>query len=222
MRLAADAVLASIGIFIALVVVSMATYPGGSWLAPNAQQHDLLRNFLCDLLGPMAINGKPNPVGSAAMIAAMVVLALGLGVLWWSMGRLFVSPRLSVAIRVCGTVSLLGLVAVPFTPPTVSYPLHAAAVFSGGGPAAAACVLSLIGMAIEPRTRPLAVLGTIAMVWVLIGFASYAQQYFGGSHPTIWKPISHRIATVFFVSWLVAIGLALKGVAKREAPPVAP
>jgi len=209
-RHAANAILVSVGLFLALVAGSMAAYPGGSWLDLQAGSHDLLRNFLCDLLGPIAINGEPNGLGSRAMITAMVILALGLGVTWWSIPGLFTGSTLGKAIRGCGTLSLIGLVAVPLTPPTVSYQLHAAAVFTGGGPAAAAFVLSLVGLARDRRTHRLALLGGLAFLWVLIGFGLYARQYFFGGGPTVFLPASHRVATLCVLGWLIAIALQLR------------
>jgi hypothetical protein len=210
MRLAAHALLISIGLFIALAAASMLTYPGGSWLDLHATRHDLLRNFLCDLLGPVAINGQPNPVGSAAMIAAMVILAAGLGILWWALPALFPSTALGRAIRVCGTLSLVGLVAVPLTPPTVSYQLHAAAAFAGGAPGIFAWLFCLVGLGSRRATRALAIFGALALVLVAIGFALYVHQTFFGGGPTILLPASHRIATLFFLGWLVAVALQLK------------
>lgn len=190
--------------------MSFATYPGGSWLDRRAVGHDLLRNFLCDLLGPTAINGRPNPVGSVAMILAMGSLTLGLTVMWWTMPRLLTGRSLGLTIRACGALSLLGLVAVPLTPPTLSYPLHAAAVFTGGIPGAAAWLLALFGLAREARTRRLASLGALALAFMTVGFALYSFQYFGGGGPTLLLPVSHRIATVFFLGWVVAVALQLK------------
>ena len=210
---AARSILASVGTFIALVVLSMATYPGGSWLDRTSRSHDLLRNFLCDLLGPVAINGAPNPVGSAAMMGAMGILALGLGVLFWSVPALFIGPTVAVAVRACGTISLIGFVAVPFTPPTVSYQLHAAAIFGGGVPAFAAWIFCLVGLARSPATRGLAWLGGLALFFVAVGFGLYSREYFFRGGPTVLLPASHRVATVLFLAWLIAIALRLRSAA---------
>ena len=215
MRLAPNAILASVATFLALAGVSMATYPGGSWLDVHAQRHDLWRNFLCDLLGPIAINGAPNAIGSAAMIAAMVILALGLAVTWWSTPRLFTGRWLTIAIRGCGLLSLVGLVAVPLTPPTVSYQLHAAAIFGGGIPAAVAFALCVYGLGREAGTRRLGLLGALALLLMLIGFGLYARQYWGGGGPTVVLPASHRVATGFFLWWLIAVALRMRAAVQR-------
>src|SRR5579862_3417919 len=134
-------ILAFVGLFLALVSVAMANYPGGNWLDRAARGHDLARNFLCDLLGPVAINGLPNSVASLAMQAAFAVLAAGLTITWWLVPRFFDAPRLARAMRACALVSLLGLMAIPLTPPTVSHSLHAMAVLAGGVPALVAWML---------------------------------------------------------------------------------
>ncbi len=206
----ANAILALVLAFVALVAISMASYPGGSWLDLRANRHDLLRNFLCDLLAPIAINGQPNRVGSLAMMGAMTVLALGLAVTWWSIPYLFAQPRFAVAIRICGVLSTIGLFTVPFTPPTVSYRLHAAAIFAGGVPAFAAGIISLIAFARGNATRRLAWLGGITLISLMVGFSLYSNQLINQTAATIILPASHRIATVLFLSWVIAIAVRLR------------
>lgn len=201
------AILACVAGSLALMGLSMATYPGGSWLDRGAQHHDWLRNFLCDLLGPVAINGQPNPIGGPAMIAAMGLFAVALALTWWTIPRLFTGERLGLGVRVFGVVSTVGLVAVPLTPPTVSYQLHAAAVFTGGIPAFAAWLLSVVGLARMPATRRLAALGLWALLLVGVGFGLYAREYFFRGGPTVLLPVSHRVATVFVVGWVVAVAV---------------
>jgi hypothetical protein len=202
-------ILGTLSAFVGAGVVSAAYYPGGSWLDRRAAGHDLVRNFLCDLLAPVAINGQPNLVGSVAMMAGMGVFALGLALYWWSMPRLFSSVALTRAVRGCGVVSTLGLLAVPLTPPTESYQLHAAAVFSGGIPAFAAWILSLVAFSQRAETRRLAWLGLIALLLVGLGFGLYTREYFFRGGPSVMLPLSHRVATVAFLAWVIAVSRVL-------------
>ena len=215
-------------VFVVLIAISMASYPGGTWMDPHAAGHDLLRNFLCDLVGPVALNGEPNRLGSVAAPVAMVVLAGGLGLAWWLLPRFFPSLgassttssrparlRLTVAIRCCGLVSVLGLVAVPLTPPVEAYGLHAAAVFVGGLPGIAASVLSVLGLA---RRRPrLAWLGGVAVVLALVDGTLYTQQLIAGGVPTVFLPAIERLATLALLVWLVAIGLGARSLAREQS-----
>jgi hypothetical protein len=198
--------LAFVGLFLGLVSVAMATYPGGNWLVRSARGHDLARNFLCDLLGPVAINGLPNPIASVLMQAALGVLAAGLTVTWWLIPRLLDAPRLSRAIRVLAVVSLVGLISVPLVPPSVSYSLHAVAVLSGGLPAIVAWVLALHALGRQARTRALAGLGLLALLSMALAFALYAYQLFWHTRPNLVLPLSHRLATLLCVAWLVRLG----------------
>ena len=78
------AVLAAIATFLGLVFFAMRAYPGGTSWNATAPGHDFWLNYLCDLARPTALNGAPNPTGSALAQAAMVALAIGL-VPWWSL-----------------------------------------------------------------------------------------------------------------------------------------
>lgn len=204
-------ILVFVGLFLALVSVAMATYPGGNWLERGARGHDLARNFLCDLLSPVAVNGLPNPVASLAMQAALGVLAIGLTVTWWLMPRLLDAPRLSLAIRVSAVLSLLGLISVPLTPPSASSSLHAVAVLGGGVPAVIAWGLSLHALGRQPRTRALAELGLAALLGVVMAFLLYAHALVWRTHPNLALPLSHRLATLLCLVWLVRLGIARRG-----------
>jgi hypothetical protein len=228
MRAAGNVILASVAGFLALASAAMAAYPGGSWLEQRAASHDFWRNFLCDVLGPVAINRQPNPLGSALMISAMLVMAVGLATAWWAIPWLFtpvagktqepppftpsgVEGALGRALRISGMTSMVGLIAVPLTPPTVSYAWHAAAVFGGGAPALLAWTLAVIGLWRAPKTKRLGVLGAVALASVAVALGLYALALGDTAHPNLLLPVSHRVATALFVAWLLAVALALRG-----------
>ena len=195
--------------FVTLVVVSMAQYPGGSWLVRRATSHDFWRNFLCDLLGPTAINGQPNDVSSLAMKLAMAALLPALAVLWWRLPELFKNHRrLGFAVRLFGALSMVGMAAVPLTPPTASYERHAAAIFSGGVPSFIAWLLALSALLQVKQQRRLALVGGVALATVAVAFCLYAREFFFGGTPNVALPASHRVASLVLLSWLVHVGLA--------------
>jgi hypothetical protein len=210
MRFASKCILTSQGTFMALIALSMASYPGGTWADPRARGHDLLRNFLCDLLGRTALNGEANPVGAIATPLAMLALVLGIGLVWWVLPACFPKrTALGLAIRILGSVSTLGLLALPLTPPAVAYELHATAAFAGGGPGLVAGVLSIVGLAGEPRTHRLARLSAVALLCIVVGVGLYAQQLLVGGAPSLLLPISHRLATAFLLIWMTAVALQM-------------
>src|SRR5690242_7027467 len=85
----ARGILAMVAVAVALLVAAMVSYPGGTWMDPNSHGHDFIRNFLCDLAMPVALNGMPNPVGAVAVPVALFVLSAGLALFWWELPRLF-------------------------------------------------------------------------------------------------------------------------------------
>jgi hypothetical protein len=211
MRAAGNFILVSAGTFVALIAVSMATYPGGTWTEPQTRGHDFLRNFLCDLLGPAGLNGEANPVGAIATRIAMIALVLGLWVAWWAIPTLFSTrASLAMAIRILGTVSTAGLLALPLTPPSEAYELHAVFALSGGGPGLAAGVLSIVGLGSARHTRRLAVLSAVALMCALLGVTLYAHQLVVGGAPTLLLPVSHRIATALLLGWMAALALQMR------------
>lgn len=78
-RLLALAVVPPLLVFVALMAAAMASYPGGTWEERSAQGHSQLRNFLCDLTRPVALNGQPNALGARCadfgLMAYVVALA---------------------------------------------------------------------------------------------------------------------------------------------------
>lgn len=193
-------------------------YPGGSYLDLSALGHDFWRNFLCDLLNENAINGTNNRVGAILMQTAMGCLIPGLGILWWYIPNLFpTSRRLGAAVRISGTLSLFGFIAVPLTPPHASYVVHAAAIFSAGVPALLAWVLSLVALRISSvNARWVAGVGYVAASTAFVGVALYARELFFDVTRSVWLPTSNRIATILLLVWILSVAQALHRTSKRD------
>lgn len=204
-------VLGSVAAFVLLVGASIAAYPGGTVFDRRAAGHDLLRNFLCDLLAPVALNGQPNPVGAIAAPLGMLALTLGLGVLWWILPRAFASqPALGRAVRVAGSIATVGLLAVPLTP-SIHFPvLHAVAVLVACAPALVAGVLATVGLARAGRAR-LASLGGALFAVGGLDAAIFAVHCAAGGPAPLALPALQRIACALLLAWVVALALHLRG-----------
>src|SRR6187549_2918286 len=111
------AVVMTIAAFVALAILAMRAYPGGTSWDASAPGHDFWLNYLCDLARPTALNGVPNPCGSTLAQAAMLSLAVGL-VPWWSLvARLTPGhPRAGRAMRALGAVAAIGIAFVVALP----------------------------------------------------------------------------------------------------------
>src|SRR5262249_39586691 len=75
--------LASCALALSLLGAAMCAYPGGTHWDRAAPGHDFWRNYLCDLARTVALNGAPNPLGSALARAAMASLAVAIGLFFW-------------------------------------------------------------------------------------------------------------------------------------------
>jgi hypothetical protein len=91
-RARARATIISFIVFLALYGLAASLYPGGSKEDKTRPGFDWVRNYWCDLLDDFAHNGAPNPAKKVA-ITAMLVLATGLGILWYDLPDYLQSNR---------------------------------------------------------------------------------------------------------------------------------
>lgn len=196
--------LAAIGAGALLLGAAMTVYPGGTALDPRALGHSFWLNFLCDLTQPVAVNGAPNGVGAALARGALAAFGVAIGCFWWLLpGAL--ERRAGVAsaraIRLLGTVSVLGLVAVPI----VSGPAHLVAVFASSVPGLSAAVLGLVACA-RARDWPLAGLAAATVAAGAIDSVLYARSYM--IHPRVVVPALpafQRLAFLAMLAWMTAV-----------------
>lgn len=89
-----------------LYIIAALLYPGGSNTDKTARGFNVLHNYWCDLLGPVAKNGGHNPGWRVAMWA-MGVLCVALAIFWWIVPRLFERNRwYKILISYAGIVSM--------------------------------------------------------------------------------------------------------------------
>jgi hypothetical protein len=158
---ASAAVQVAIAAFATLILLAIRAYPGGTAWDSTAPGHDFWLNYLCDLARSVALDGAPNPLGSALARLAMIILALGFVPFFLSLPTLFPSrPRLGYSIRALGCVCALGAVAVGLLPNDRFGDVHVYAVLSGGVPGLAASAVAVVGLVRSgPSLRMAAVAG---------------------------------------------------------------
>ena len=214
---AARAAAASVAIFGALMVYAVARYPGGTWADHATRGYDPMHNFLCDLLEPVALDGRANAAAARAAMSAMVVVGAGLAVTWWLVPALFPADarRLARAVRLLGGVSTAGVVAVPLMPATSWYRTHAAIVLVAGVTGLAAAIVAVVGLA-RARSAPALTWIGAAMIGVVVAdIALYAHQLVVVGNPSIWLSLLEVVATALLVVWLVGVAASASGVAAR-------
>lgn len=201
-------VLGSVATFLLLYTVAILLYPGGTWFDRQAPGYDLLRNFVCDLTQPIALDGRPNAVGSAFGKASMFAFDVGLALTF--LGALHLgrpTPRLSVVVRVMAAVSFVGISAVPLLPSLVFGHLHTVAVSIG---AAAGLVAGAFSVAVQLRSpyRRVARLGLAMFAAAFADAGLYAWSIAAGTTP-LALPMLQRLALLLILAWMTAGGVAL-------------
>ncbi len=199
--------------FVALEVVAMSLYPGGTWWDSKAEGHRFWQNFLCDLEWRVALNGTPNPLGSRVALVAMLVLALGLGPFWLASAAAIgaaagAGARLPLAVRFLGVSSAMGTVAVILMPSDRFGAVHGAAVIVAGVPGLAAAALAVFGLArSEPRPRMAAWIGGAMLAFGFVDFVLYVSHLVAHTEGTPLVAAVQKVALGLLLAWMLVIGL---------------
>jgi hypothetical protein len=159
----------------------------------------------------VALDGEPNPFGSALARAAMSILALGFAPFFLSLPSLFPArARLGFAIRLLGCVGALGAVAVGLLPNDRFGDVHFYLILSSGVPCLAASALAVFGLARGgPSLRAAAVGGGAMLAVSAIDLGIYlAQQSAAGPAP-VALPVLERCATILVLAWMYLVAREL-------------
>ncbi|HZU82606.1 MAG TPA: hypothetical protein VE987_06805 [Polyangiaceae bacterium] len=206
-RVASPLIVGCVVAFVALELVAMRLYPGGTFWDPSARGARFWQNFLCDLESDVALDGEPNVVGARVARAAMLTMVLGFAPFWWTVPRLFVSlPRLGSCVRALGLASLAGIVAVTLMPSSRYGYLHGVAVIVAGLPGLSAAALAVVGLArAEARPRVAAAIGAAMLASAGVDFALYARTMVGGGPGPRVLPIAQKLALILLLAWMVVV-----------------
>lgn len=207
--LAAGWVLASVGLALVLLAVSVARYPGGSLCDPAAVGFDVRCNYLSDLLHERALDGRENP-GARPARAAMLVFIAGLPAFWALVPRLLPGrPRLGRLARAAGWLSVPAWAAVPLVPSDRYGGLHGAFVVLAALPSLVAAAAALRGLRAEGRRRALLGVGLATMLGVGAAAGLHAwQQLTAAALPLTLVPTVQKAAGALLLAWLVATAAA--------------
>lgn len=200
--------LSALALFALTLLMAVSTYPGGSWLHPQAcDGFSWSENFWCDLLRQPAYNGAANRRAVWLTTVAFVLIATALAPFWFEVSTLL-EGRPRRFVRVAGSVSSIATACVALLPSDRFPTLHAPAVLTAGGLGFACGGLCSAWALRHPRQARLfwlfscvllaaASLNLVLYVWVV---------YFDGPSNVV-LPSAQKVATVALVGWIVS-GLA--------------
>jgi hypothetical protein len=206
--------------FVLLFVAAACAYPGGTYFDARSVGHDFWRNTMCDVARGTALDGKPNPLGATLARAAMAILALGLGVLFTALPRLFASrPHVGHLVRVLGTATVPFAIAVVLLPTDRFGELHGVAVVLAGVLGLGATVAAIVGLLMSSEAPRLVVTtGALAFGIALVDFTLYVAELVVGGPAQVAVAVLERVATLGVLAWMAAVAWALDTPEKRRAP----
>jgi hypothetical protein len=202
-------VFVSVFVFVTLMGIAMALYPGGNAWDPAFEGHHFWRNFWCDLLHHQAYNGRPNPLSSKLAWGAMCVLALGIAAHFLAAPRLFGSTgRVPTTINLLGAFAAAGLVVVSSSSSDQTPTLHGVAVLIAGPAGLTAAALTLVGLARSRRRgRASFWAGVFMVVAGLAALVQYARQFALDAPDSVWLPVSQKLATALALVWMCVVAV---------------
>lgn len=197
-------------LFGVLICLSMSAYPGGTWEEPGAIGHSQVRNFLCDLTRPLALNGTPNEAGSRYAELGLLAYALALIPFFLVMPAVFPDrPRLGKLARLAGVLAGLGGVGIVLVPSYRYGPnLHGVAVLLTAVPGLTAAVSATAGVFTTHSSIRLiraAALGTLISTGVAV--VMFAVQLARGLETTPGLPVLEKLALACSVAWMLLTAL---------------
>lgn len=210
-RIESGALLGTVIAFVVLFAFAANAYGGGTHFDHAAIGHDFWRNNLCDVARTVAINGLPN--GCACWLArcAMVTLALGLGVMFFALPRLFPGrPRLGLLVRVLGVATVPCAIAVVLLPTDRFSHLHGLAIVLAGTLGLGTVILALAGLFSEARApRHVVSLGVLALSVAAVDFALYVIEFTSQGPAQVAVPVLERLSTILLLAWMLAVARAV-------------
>ncbi len=205
-RLLALSVVPPLLLFSGLISLAMASYPGGTWEERHEVGHSQVRNFLCDLVRPVALNGAPNETGAQYAEFALLAFAVSLTPFFLITPVLFEERRrLARLVAVSGALSSLGGVGILAVP---SYRfgalLHGLMVLLAALPGLAAALGATFG--VWTAQTPVRAVRVAALSTLLV-FAGavvvFAVQLSRGTETTPGLPVLEKLGFALTMLWML-------------------
>lgn len=191
-----------------LHLAAAALYPGGTWFDLHATRYDLGRNYLCDVMQPVALNGASNRVGAGLGVASFLALTAGLFGVWRHLGALVAAsaPTLGRVMVRAGTLGCVGLVGVALLPSGVVGRWHALVVFVAVGASLVSLVAARVAVARHvTHARAVRVwMGALAVL-VTVDAALYAASIASPRMMTPATPMLQKAIAVAALGWMLAV-----------------
>lgn len=219
-RLVALAVLPPVLVFGVLIARSMSAYPGGTWEEPTAAGHSQVRNFLCDLTRPTALNGVPNEAGSQYAELGLLAYAVALIPFFLIMPAVFPDRRRTGRVAaIAGVIAGIGGVGIVMVP---SYRFgampHGVAVLLTAIPGLTAAVAATLGVFTTQRSiRPIRAAAMATLLVTAAAVVMFAIQLARGVETTPGLPVLEKLAMGCSIAWML---LTVAAVYPAPAAPV--
>ena len=193
---------AGLALFVLLLGLAVAAYPGGSQADAGAERFSLLRNYWCDLFRGVAPNGVPSERAPLLARFAFLAIAAVLPGFWWRASRRLDGQRNRLAVLACGLASAAGVAVFALVAGDDYGLLHAAITCGTGGLGLVAAALVL--RADLPLHRP----GSAAHAWGLalvvtasVNIVVYAALLLRGGDSAA-LPVVQKLATIAVLGWM--------------------
>ena len=206
-------------VFGALIARAMLAYPGGTWEERQSTGHSQVRNFLCDLTRPVALNGVANDSGSRSAELGLLAYALALIPFFLIMPAVFPDRRRTGRVAaIAGVLAGIGGVGIVMVP---SYRfgamLHGVAVLLTAIPGLTAAVSATLGVFTTRNSiRPIRAAALATLVVTAAAVVMFAIQLARGVETTPGLPVLEKLALACSIGWM------LLTVAAMFAPPPEP
>ncbi len=183
-----------IGIFLFIFLYFLATkfYPGGSNADPTAAGFDWSKNYWCELLGPEAKNGLPNPARPIAA-GAMFLLCFVLAVFFWVVPqKLVLKTNHKKIVQFSGAISMASALVFLTN-------WHETATIVSGFFGVVATAGVFFGL-LKSQFWGLFWLGVVCLILILANNFIYFTHHF-----LAFLPVVQKVSFVIFLGWVFGV-----------------
>lgn len=206
-------VLASCGQFVALTILAMLVYPGGTNADKTTAGYSFFTNFFSDLGRTVAHNGQPNSIASLLFPIALTLAGSGLILFFITFTQFFRQSAITKILSAAGALAGIGaglcFIGVAFTPSNLFSSAHGTFVLSAFGLFFVAVSIYVMAMLIEKnypsRNALIFIAFAVALgvyVWLMVNGPRGNSPDVAWIQPTAQKVIVYAsLLSVALQSW---------------------